>query len=315
MNLKLNLSQGVQRGLLVAKKISPDVLSYGGIAMTIGGGVLACRATLKAQDIINARMQTIEVINQIWKEQQPDFKGPKHNLPKNDEGEPIPYTEKDFLQDKTKFITRMVLELGKVYLPAILVGGIGIAAILGGHDILKNRNAALMAAYTAVDKAFSTYRQRVKDEVGEEREADIRHAIHEEVVTSVKPDGTEGLISGPVIDPNGISEYARFFDESSSQWSREPEYNMAYLKCQQNYANDLLKSRGHIFLNEVYDMIGVPRSKAGTIVGWVISKDGDNFVDFGIYDPTNLAAREFVNGQERSILLDFNVDGVIYDRI
>ena len=91
-----------------------------------------------------------------------------------------------------------------------------------------------------------------------------------------------------------------------------------FLRAQQQYANDKLIAQGHLFLNEVYDMLGLPRTKAGAIVGWVYDDNnavGDNFVDFGIYDVHRETARDFVNGYERSILLDFNVDGVIYDLI
>jgi hypothetical protein len=64
-------------------------------------------------------------------------------------------------------------------------------------------------------------------------------------------------------------------------------------------------------------MLGIDRSKAGSVVGWVITKEGtgDNFIDFGVFDGDNPRARDFVNGREGSILLDFNVDGVIYDKI
>ena len=91
-----------------------------------------------------------------------------------------------------------------------------------------------------------------------------------------------------------------------------------FLKHQMNHANELLKCRGHVFLNEVYDMIGIPRTKAGQIVGWIYDEKnpvGDNFIDFGIFDETKQKSIDFVNGYERTILLDFNVDGVIYDKI
>ena len=117
-----------------------------------------------------------------------------------------------------------------------------------------------------------------------------------------------------VADPNQKSQYARFFDEGNKQWQKNPEYNFIFIRCQQNYANDLLHARGHLFLNEVYDSLGIPRSQTGAIVGWVMG-EGDNFVDFGMYDVDNMRGHDFVNGTERSILLDFNVDGVIYDLI
>jgi hypothetical protein len=121
-------------------------------------------------------------------------------------------------------------------------------------------------------------------------------------------DGTKELI--PHVDPNKWSPYARFFDEGSPEWKKNSELNRLYVQCQQNYANNLLRARGHVFLNEVYDMLGIDRSQAGSVVGWVIGTDGDNYVDFGLQ-------RAFSSGLigERNILLDFNVDGVIYDKI
>ena len=116
----------------------------------------------------------------------------------------------------------------------------------------------------------------------------------------------------------GYSDYAKFFDEGCREWDKDPEYNLTFLKCQENYANDLLKSKGHLFLNEVYDMLGIPRTKAGQIVGWIYDEEnpiGDNYVDFGIYDVYKEANRNFVNGYERNILLDFNVDGDILSKI
>ena len=130
-------------------------------------------------------------------------------------------------------------------------------------------------------------------------------------------DGTESTVKTTmnIIDPNTISDYSRIFDECNTSWSKSPEHNLVFLKQQQNYANDLLKSRGHLFLNEVYDMLGFPRTQAGQIVGWVYDEKnpiGDNFVDFGIYNLDSERARAFVNGYERSILLDFNVDGNVW---
>ena len=65
-------------------------------------------------------------------------------------------------------------------------------------------------------------------------------------------------------------------------------------------------------------MLGIPRTQAGQIVGWIYDEKhpiGDNKVDFGIYNTYNEANRNFVNGYERTILLDFNVDGNILDMI
>jgi hypothetical protein len=171
-----------------------------------------------------------------------------------------------------------------------------------------------------VDKSFKEYRSRVAERFGEEVEKEIRYNIKAmEVETTVaNEDGSETTITEQVkaMDPNLYSDYARFFDEASPCWQNDPEYNLMFLKSQQQYANDLLKAKGRLFLNEVYDMLGIDRTKAGQVVGWVYNPEnptGDNFVDFGIYDMSKERVRAFVNGYETNILLDFNVDGNIWD--
>jgi hypothetical protein len=176
----------------------------------------------------------------------------------------------------------------------------------------------MIAAYKAVEQSFSDYRKRVVAEFGEEKDRLLKNGIKQSKVkvTELDEKGKTKTVEETIesADPNDISQYARFFDESSINWTKTAEYNMMFLTTQQNFANDLLHSRGHIFLNEVYDMLGIPRSQAGAVVGWV-KGHGDDFVDFGIYDRESGKARDFVNGYERSILLDFNVAGVIYDLI
>ena len=112
-----------------------------------------------------------------------------------------------------------------------------------------------------------------------------------------------------------FSQYAKVFDDGCVGWTKEPEYNLMFLKGIQNYCNDLLKTKGHLFLNEAYDKLGIPRTKAGAVVGWIYDEKspiGDNFVDFGIRNERN---NDFVNGYTSDCILDFNVDGNILDYI
>ena len=194
-----------------------------------------------------------------------------------------------------------------------------ITSILVGHNILRKRNLALAAAYTAIDTSFKAYRGRVVERFGKELDKELRYNIKakevEETVIDEKT-GKEKVVKKTiaVVDPNEYSDYARFFDDGCNGWSKDPEFNLMFLKQQQSYANDLLKTRGHLFLNEVYDLLGIQRTKAGNIVGWIYDEKnpvGDNFVDFGIYDINRPKNRDFVNGYERTIILDFNVDGDI----
>ena len=195
--------------------------------------------------------------------------------------------------------------------------------MLASNNILRKRNVALAAAYTAVDRGFKEYRGRVIERFGEELDKELKYNLKAREVEEVVVDenGKETTVKKTIhttdidpSDPNSYSQYARFYDDGCTGWEKDSEHNLFFLKCQQNYANELLRSRGYLFLNEVYDMIGVPRSKAGQVVGWRYDEKnptGDNYVDFGIFDIHNEKSRDFVNGYERTILLDFNVDGEI----
>lgn len=116
----------------------------------------------------------------------------------------------------------------------------------------------------------------------------------------------------------GFSQYAKIFDDSCVGWTKDSEYNMYFLKSQQDYCNDKLKAKGHLFLNEVYDILGFPRTKAGAVVGWVYDEKnpiGDNFVDFGLFGMNDDRNYDFVSGFKNTAILDFNVDGNILNYI
>jgi len=287
----------VGRQILLTQKHSPTILFVGGIVGVVATTVMASRATLKLEDTLADHASKLQIAKDLRASDNPD------------------YSEADYRQDMTILYSRAVVDVTKLYAPAVLVGAASIIALTGSHKILTSRNAALTAAYAALDKGFKEYRKRVIDTFGPDADDQLRYQVEERTAIKETPEGKKEvkvLRAGP----DNISIYARFFDELCSSWSHTPEFNHLFLRCQQNYCNDLLRSRGHLFLNEVYDLLGIERSRAGAVVGWVISKDsGDNYVDFGIFDGNNPRARDFVNGREGSILLDFNVDGVIYDKI
>lgn len=287
------VARKIARNALVAQKNSPGVLFGVGVVGMVGSTVLACRATLKMESVLEEAKDKFEIAKNLEHEK---------------------YSEGDRRRDISLIYFQTSVKVVKLYGPAIIVGGASVAALTSSHNLLNRRNAALTAAYAALDRGFTEYRARVVDKYGEEQDRDFRYGI--EQVEIVDPKTNKKKIVKRVASGEP-SIYARFFDNGSTSWNKEPEYNLIFLKCQQNYANDLLKSRGHVFLNEVYDMCGVPRSKAGAVVGWLLSPNGetDNFVNFGVFDGRTEIARDFVNGREGAILLDFNVDGVIYDKI
>lgn len=288
-----NLSRNRAMLELIAKKNSPKVLFVGGVVGMVGTTVLACRATLKVQEVLEGTERDIMVSHAV-RDQHPDQ-----------------YSESDRQKDSVIIYARSAGKITMLYAPSIILGTISIAALTKSHNILQERNAALMAAYAALDKGFKAYRSRVIEKYGEDQDREFRYETEVVASGSGKTKKTQVRIA-----QDGPSVYAVFYDEYSPNWSREPEINKIFLKNKQNYVNDLLRARGHVFLNEVYHELGLPHTKAGAVVGWIMGEDGDNYIDFGVF--TNDAeprVRDFVNGREGSILLDFNVDGVIFDKL
>lgn len=292
----------VHRPALVLAKYSPALLTGVGVVGMVGATVLACRATLKAEPIVTQAKADLAMIHEA------------HDLAISNPTE-IEYSTLDYRRDLSIVYARAGVGFLKLYLPALALGGVSISCILGGQGIMWKRNAAIGVAYQGLQKSFSAYRERVAEEFGPEKERDIRQGSHDEIVTTEKDGEKVEETVRKAAELADISPYAKIFDEYNTHWQRNADYNRIFLQTTQRYANDKLNAMGHIFLNEVYDMLGFPRTSAGAMVGWVKNGDGDNFVDFGLVDLDNEEKRDFINGWERSILLDFNVDGVIYDLI
>ena len=286
------------------RKHSPEILVIAGTVGVVVSAVMACKATTKVQDILDETKETVDTVHKCAE----------------DETLKEEYTEEDAKKDLAIVYMRTGVKLVKLYAPSVILGAASLTAILASNNILKKRNAALAAAYAAVDKGFKEYRSRVIDRFGEEVDKELKYNIKakkvEEEVTDPETGKTKKVKNTEKVSKlDTCSPYAKFFDASSREWEKDPEYNLMFLRAQQQYANDLLRSRGHLFLNEVYDMLDIQRTKEGQIVGWVYDEEhpvGDNFVDFGIYE-TNRSNRNFVNGYESVILLDFNVDGNIWE--
>lgn len=300
-----NVSRSINRMRFKLKKHSPEILAVTGTIGVVTSAVMACKATTKLGAILEKTKTDMEVIHTAM--EHPEYL------------EPEKYTEDDGKNDIRILYAKTGLNIIKLYAPSVILGGLSITAMLTSNNILRKRNIALAAAYTAVDKGFKEYRSRVVERFGEETDRELRYNLKSKEIeeTVVDEKGKEKTVKKTVnvVDPSTYSVYARFYDDGCNGWTKNPEDNLYFLKCQENYANDLLKTRGHLFLNEVYDMLGIPRTQAGQIVGWVYDEKnpvGDNFVDFGILDLYDEKKREFVNGYERTILLDFNVDGEIF---
>lgn len=301
-----NLTRKINKVGFKIKKHSPEILIVTGVVGTVASAVMACRATTKLSEVIEEQKEQIYQIHDYVE---------THGYSEK-------YSEEDSKKDLVIVYTQTAVKLVKLYAPSVILGTLSIGAMLTSNNILRKRNVALAAAYTAIDKSFKNYRNNVVERFGEEVDHELRYNIKakEFEETVVDENGNETTVKNEVevVDPNSISDFARFFDDGCNGWTKDPNTNLAYLKNQQRYANDVLKTKGHLFLNEVYDMLGIPRCPAGQVVGWIYDDNnpvGDNFVDFGIYDASKESNRNFVNGYERTILLDFNVDGNIMNLI
>lgn len=288
------------------QKYSPEILAGVGVVGVVASTIMACKATMKLDEILNDSRETREKIVDV--KDNPEYTEV--------------YSPEDAKKDLTINYTQTAVKIAKLYAPAVMLGSASLGCLLASNGILRKRNAALSAAYVTVDKSFKEYRNRVAERFGNEVEKEIRYNIKAEEIEKVVFDeeGNETVVKETLktMDPNLYSDYAKFFDEASPCWQNDPEYNLMFLKSQQQYANDLLRAKGRLFLNDVYDMLGIDKTKAGQVVGWVYDEanpSGDNFVDFGIYDMTKERVRAFVNGYETNILLDFNVDGNIWDKM
>ena len=302
--MKEKLMKTYKKVELKAIKHSPEILAGVGVVGVVGSLVMACKATTKLSDILDESKEQLDKIKEVAADPAYEEK----------------YSQDDAKKDTTITYVQTAMKVTKLYAPSVILCASSLGCLLASNNILKKRNAALSAAYMTVDKSFKEYRKRVADRFGEEVEKEIRYNIKAEEITKVDEDGNEVTETVKIMDgtddPNSYSDYARFFDESCAAWQNDAEYNFTFLKAQQQYANDLLKARGRLFLNEVYRMLGIDETKAGQVVGWVYNPDnptGDNFVDFGIFNMQRERVRAFVNGYEPNILLDFNVDGVIWD--
>nr|DAP64706.1 MAG TPA: hypothetical protein [Caudoviricetes sp.] len=286
MNLGI-VTRLVGRAGLVLSKHAPTILTAAGTAGFIGTTVLASKATLKVEETISEEAALLVKVHEA------------HEAGK--------LTDKDATHDKVVLYTRMTTKLAKLYAPALILGAASIVSLATGHGIMLKRNASLAAAYAAVDQAFKTYKKKIESKFGKE-------AVLDALVSTPQEDLTKDEMTLEAVTAiDGVSPYGVIFDEDNINWSADEDLAKLHLDCQQQYANDILQTRGHIFLNEVYKMLGFPHTPAGAVTGWVKGQ-GDDFVDFNIFD--GMFEGEDKNGRTvTKWALDFNVDGVMYDKI
>lgn len=301
------VSRTLNRGLLHVKKHSPEILLVTGIVTGGVALVAACRATTKIESVLAETKHSVEQVHEC-------AAAGAISVREGDEIRAVEYTEEDSKKDLTIIYAKTAWNFAKLYAPAIGFGVISLTCILTSHGIIHKRNAALAATVTAIGTEFDEYRGRVVERFGANMDRELKYNIKAKEVeeTVVNEDGTESVVKKTIEvieEPYKQSEFARCFCEGCTGWTKDAESNLVFLRLQEKWANDRLKAVGHVFLNEIHDMLGLPRSSAGAVYGWVFDpKNPDYKIDFGIYNINIPANRDFVNGWERSIWLDFNVD-------
>lgn len=300
--LATKASQILVKTKLDIKKHSPEILVVTGIGTGIIAAIIACKQTIKANDIIAEARKSLQNIEDV------------KELAANNE---VEYTEENEQEDRKTIGMQVTVGMVKTYALPVGLGILSITCILAGHHILKKRNVALAAAYSALSTDFMNYRKRVVNKYGKDVDFMLKNGLEKQIVANQVVDPETGEVKETkeevlTYDGDKLSQYARIFDEvGSTQWTPSADHNRAFLLMEQNYFNERIRTRGYIFLNEVYERLGFRPTKAGSVVGWVYQNADYEGIDFGIFTAHTQKAAEFLEGTEPSIILDFNVQGDI----
>ena len=275
------------KGAGLAQRYAPEILTALGVAGVATSTVLIAKQTLK----LEATLDRAEIRTLAAKDEKAS-------------GQDNLAVVKAYMENTSDMV--------KLYGAPVMLSVASIASILAAHGIMRRRNAALVAAYGVLETAFANYRERVREAIGEDREQELYVGAREttEVSESGKKTVKKDLSGGPK------SPYALLFDETNIYWEPEAGTNKTFLLIKQQHLNDKLNVKGYLFLNDVHRALGFPDTKAGQIVGWIAdTTKGDGYVDLGIFEPITDVKRDFINGHERNIWLNPNVDGPIIDKL
>lgn len=299
------------------KQATPDILVAAGIVTSVAAAVGFCRQTRKAIPVMDKYGENVEKIHCAHEDAiKPDAL--------------VTYDERAYRKDLIDETVRTVGKLGKIYIVPIALEAVSLGCFIGGHGILKDRNVAITAAYAGIASELKGLHERIVERYGEDVDRELTHGVCVREIEEKSIDSATGseVTEKKLVtecdrdknDPNYYSPYARFFDETTPGWCDDPECNLYLLREREHEANVKLKNDGYLFLNDVYDMLGFKRTKAGQMVGWTYSRRGenpygDNFVSFGLDNVEKSGMRDFVNGHTPYALLDFNVDGKILDQL
>lgn len=299
MNIKniMTIANGLTRTVRIfLHKNSAKIYIGGGIIAMGTGTILAAKASVRLPEVLKETKDNLDDVRENG------------------------YDEEHEKKELAKVYVKAGTQIAYMYTPAAIATTTGIVSILIGAKIFNDRNAALASAYTTMLGSYNEYRKRVREKYGDEEDHKLYYGVVDETheVTTTNSKGKKITKKENVaVYPNHVgSPYARFFDEVNSRaWTNDSAYNQSFILAQERIANYNLRRNGFLYLNDVYELLGFHKTKEGQVVGWVYDKDnqvGDKFVDFGIHDVTRKGVVDFLNGYEKSVLLDFNVAGEIW---
>lgn len=305
--MKINLPNAVTSRVahsgLALSKHSPKMLFWGGLVLMGATIVSSSSATLRLGDVLD--------------EIKEDRREVERKVQADDVNE---YSERDVARMNLAVSLAGFAKVVRLYLPSVALGVAAVACLTSSHNQLTRRNAGLSAALAATERAMERYRSRIREEYGEEKELELWRDERTETRPVLDDEGRETKSTKKVKVGGGRSPYARIWGrDTSSEWNPEPAYNVAKLRVVQEWGTLRIAQKGHLFLNEIFDELGIERTPEGAVVGWIAQKYApkdmkvDGFVDFGVLDPDE-ASRflDFVTGAEDHVMLDFNVDGEIW---
>ena len=302
--MKINtktLRKSFKKVQLTVRKHSPEILMVAGVIGTVAGAVMACKETLELEDVLDeCKQEKMELEEQYATCEE--------------------YSEDALKKDQVKLTIKQVAKIVKLYAPSVIMEATSIGVIFASNDIMRKRNASMAAAYATLNSMYKRYRQNVIESYGEEVDKDMRFGVKHEKVTEIDEDGNKVKIDARIVDLDNtalaISDYSRFFQSGCKGFDASSgRYNLLYLKGIQAMFNNKLIADGYVMLNDVYRELGFDTIPEGWSIGWVYDEEnpiGDNYIDFGLYEARNKNQRA-VNDWEPVILMDFNVDGNLYE--
>ncbi len=302
--MKINtktLRKSFKKAQLTVKKHSPEILMVAGVIGTVAGAVMACKETLELENVLDeCKQEKMELEEQYAMCEQ--------------------YSEDALKKDQVKLTIKQAAKIVKLYAPSVIMEVTSIGVIFASNDIMRKRNASMAAAYATLNSMYKRYRQNVIESYGEEVDKDMRFGVKHEKVTEIDEDGNKVKIDARIVDLDNtalaISDYSRFFQTGCKGFDASSgRYNLLYLKGIQAMFNNKLIADGYVMLNDVYRELGFDTIPEGWSIGWVYDEAnpiGDNYIDFGLYEARNKNQRA-VNDWEPVILMDFNVDGNLYE--